>query len=72
MRISHREQLQFDVTAISQISLNVQCRDRMIPVLRSLQHIYTHPTLRQQALDLVAQDVVGDVNPDRGRAGMTL
>ena len=72
MRISHREQFQFDATPIAQISLNVQCRDRMIPVLRSLQHIYTHPTLRQQALELVAQDVVGDADPVRGRAGMTL
>jgi IS5 family transposase len=72
LRIFHRKQLQFDVTPIAQMSLNVQCRDRMIPVLRSLQHIYTHPTLRQQTLDLVAQDVVGDVNPDRGRVGMTL
>jgi hypothetical protein len=72
MRISHREQFQFDVVPISQLSLNVQCRDRMILVLRSLQHIYTQPTLRQQALDLVAQDVVGDGKPNRGRAGMTL
>lgn len=44
----------------------------MIPILRGLQHLYSQPKLRQQALDLIEQDVVGDANPNRGRPGMTL
>ncbi|PHQ37020.1 hypothetical protein [Rhodopirellula bahusiensis] len=44
----------------------------MIPILRGLQHLYSQPKLRQQALDLITQDVVGDADPKRGRPGMTL
>jgi hypothetical protein len=44
----------------------------MIPVLRSLQHIYTQVPLRQQALELVAADVLQDTAGDLGREGMTL
>jgi hypothetical protein len=44
----------------------------MIPILRGLQHLYSQSQLRQQALDLISKDVLGDVDPDHGRPGMTL
>jgi len=44
----------------------------MIPILRGLQHLYSEPKLRQEALDLITQDVVGDADAKRGRQGMTL
>jgi hypothetical protein len=44
----------------------------MIPILRALQHIYSRPKLRQQALDLIAQDVLGNAAPNHGRPGLTL
>lgn len=72
MRISHQDQRQLDVTPIAQIELDIECRDRMIPILRGLQHLYAQPPVRSQALRLVAADVLRDVDPDQGREGLTL
>jgi hypothetical protein len=72
MRISHQDQLQLDATPISQITLDIECRDPMIPILRGLQHLYSQPQVREQALQLVADDVLQDVDPDQGREGLTL
>ena len=72
MRIPHRKQQYLGCPPVTQVVLNTNCRDRMIPILRGLQHIYSRPQLRQQALDLVAKDVLGDADPDRGRPGFTL
>jgi len=72
MRIPHRKQQYFGSPPVTQVVLNANCRDRMIPILRGLQHIYSQPELRQQALDLIAKDVLADADPDRGRPGLTL
>ena len=72
MRIPHQDQLQLDATPISQIRLDIECRDPMIPILRGLQHLYSRPQIRDQALQLVADDVLRDVDPDQGREGLTL
>ncbi len=72
MRISHQDQLQLDATPISQITLDIECRDPLIPILRGLQHLYSQPQIRNQALQLVADDVLQDADPDQGREGLTL
>ena len=72
MRIPHQKQLYLGCLSVSQVALNVNCRDRMIPILRGLQHLYSQPKLRQQALDLIEDDVLGDADANRGRPGMTL
>ncbi len=72
MRIAHQEQYTLDCPAVDQVELNADCRDRMIPILRGLQHLYSLPDLRDQVIDLVADDVLDDVDPDRGREGLTL
>lgn len=72
MRISHEAQLQFDITPISEIELDVECRDRMIPILRGLQHLYARPKWRDQALQVIAEDVFRDVDPELGREGLSL
>ena len=72
MRIPHHQQLYLGCPAISQVTLNTNCRDRMIPILRGLQHLYSQLQLRQQALDLIKQDVLGDADANRGRPGLTL
>lgn len=72
MRIPHQPQLYLGCPSVTQVTLNSNCRDRMIPILRGLQHLYSQPRLRDQALDLITQDVVGDSDPNRGRPGMTL
>lgn len=72
MRIPYRNQQYLGCPTVTQVTLNTNCRDRMIPILRALQHIYARPSLRRQALDLIAVDVVGDTDPHQGRPGMTL
>jgi len=72
MRISHQDQLQLDCTSIAQLTFDVECRDRMIPILRGLQYLFSRREFREQALELVAQDVLQDADPDQGREGLTL
>lgn len=72
MRISHRDQLTLHATPIAQIELDVECRDRMIPVLRGLQHLFAQTQWREQALQLIADDVIQNDNPELGREGLTL
>ena len=70
MRKPHSHQKRFDCHAVNQVQLNFNCRDEIIPVLRSLQHIYSRPALRQEILRLVALDVNRDSRSDRGREGL--
>ena len=72
MRIPHRKQQYLGCTPVTQVALNPNCRDRMIPILRGLQHIYSRPQLRRRALDLIARMCLGDADPDHGRPGLTL
>ena len=70
MRTAYREQTRFDCQTVSQIELNLNCRDEIVPILVGLQHIYKQPQLRSQILDLVAQDVNRDSRDDCGREGI--
>ena len=72
MRIPHRNQLSLDCTPVARVELNFECRAPMIPILRGLQHLYSRPHFRRQALELIGEDVLGDADPDLGREGMTL
>ena len=72
MRIPHRKQQYFGCPPVTKVTLNPKCRDRIIPILRALQHIYSQPELRRQALDLIANDLLGDADPNHGRPGLTL
>jgi len=71
MRIPHRSQLQLHCVPIPQIELNTECRHRIIPVLRALQHVYSQPALLNRILELLEPDVLGDADPSQGREGMT-
>ena len=71
MRVATRTQQRLDCTPVSQVQLNTHCRHEMIPFLRTLQHIYSRPKLREQILKLVAEDVNAHSSPDLGREGMT-
>ena len=39
MRLACPEE-RLDCLAISQVTLNLNCRDEIIPILRALQHVY--------------------------------
>ncbi len=71
MRVATRCQLRLDSTPVNQVQLNTQCRHEIVPFLLALQHIYGNPKLREEILQLVAQDVNGHSSANRGREGMT-
>jgi transposase, IS5 family len=56
---------------ISEVKLNLSCRDEIIPILRALQHVYGDVSLRQELLRLVGQDVNKGTSRKLGRRGMS-
>lgn len=70
MRKAVDPQLRLDARPVQDVTLNLDCRDEIIPILRALQHLYGQPALRDEVLKLVAQDVNPDSRSDRGREGM--
>jgi len=69
MRLSCPE-MHLDCLPIGEVSLNLDCRDEIIPILRALQHLYADAPLRRQLLALVGKDVNGNTNRRLGRRGM--
>jgi hypothetical protein len=62
--------MHLDCLPIGEVSLNLDCRDEIIPILRALQHLYADAPLRRQLLALVGKDVNGNTNRRLGRRGM--
>jgi hypothetical protein len=60
-----------DSPPISQVKLNLNCRDEIIPILRALQHLYADKSLRQQLVELVGQDVNQASSRKHGRPGLS-
>jgi IS5 family transposase len=59
-----------DCLPISEVKLNLNCRDEIIPILRALQHLYGNPQRRGELLRLVGQDINQDTSRKRGRRGL--
>ena len=71
MRKAIEKQGRLDGGNVSRVPLNFNCRDELIPILRGLQEVYSTPTLRDQILKLVQQDVSAESRSDRGREGLS-
>jgi transposase, IS5 family len=69
MRLVCPEQ-RLDCLPISEVILNLNCRDEIIPILRALQHLYGNAPLRRELLTLVGKDVNQSTSRKRGRRGM--
>ena len=70
MRKSYSTQLRLDSPPIDQVQLNFECRDSIVPVLRSLQHVYSKPDAAEKIMQLIGRDINGETSPKRGREGM--
>ncbi len=70
MRKAFDRQQRLDCETVQNVSLNLNCRDEIIPILAALQHIYAQPKLRDEILQAVARDVNRESNSERGRKGM--
>ncbi len=70
MRKRFNRQGQFGLVPISELQLNLECRDEIIPLLTGLQYIFSQSALRSKMIDLVKADVNESTNPDLGREGL--
>ena len=70
MRKSHSTERRLDCTPVSQVVLNLECRDDTIPILYALQHIYQNDSVRDAILQLIAADVNPHSDAQRGRPGL--
>jgi len=71
MRKSYSNQLRFDCLPIEQVTLDFECRDEIVPVLASLQYLYSQKALRDQVIRLIAADVNETTRADIGREGLS-
>jgi hypothetical protein len=69
MRLACPEQ-RLDCLPIGDVTLNGNCRDEIIPILRALQHLYGKAPLRRELLALVGKDVNKGTSRRHGRRGM--
>ena len=63
-------QERLDCLPISEVKLNLNCRDEIIPILRALQHVYSYAPLRRELLGLVGKDVNQGTSRKHGRRGL--
>jgi transposase, IS5 family len=70
MRVSFDPQGRLDCNAVLDVSLNLNCRDEIVPILKALQHIYSEGQVREEILGAVEQDVNNATSRRRGRKGM--
>jgi IS5 family transposase len=70
MRQSYSNQLRLDTVPVHEVELNLESRDRMVPILRALQHVYANRDLVDEVLRLIGDDISDGKRTDTGRKGM--
>lgn len=70
MRKSYSNQLRLDSVPVEKVSLNLESRESIVPVLRALQFVYSNPRLTDHILGLIAADINANSRTDTGRSGM--
>lgn len=70
MRKGYSRQLRLDSLPIDQVPLNYECRDRIIPILRALQKVYSKQDVTAAIMKHIENDVNGESRKDCGRNGM--
>jgi hypothetical protein len=71
MRKCLEPQVSLGATPITEVELDLTCRHELVPILKALQHVYGHPRLRDELLELVRVDLVGERSQRKGAEGMT-
>lgn len=70
VRKHYQQQYRFDNSPIANVTLNLECRDEIIPILLGLQHLYNNAKLRRKVVQWVAADLNENSRRDVGRPGM--
>lgn len=71
MRQRYSVQTRLDCETVSEVNLNINCRDELIPILRALQHVYCRPSVRDAIVEHICDDVNRESRRDRGREGLS-
>ena len=71
MRKAFDRQRRLDCPSVDNVSLNLDCRNETVPILRALQHIYSTPQVRDSILKAIARDVNGKSSAKHGRPGLS-
>ena len=71
MRKALDRQQRLDRPSVGKVSLNLNCRNETVPILRALQHISSTPKVRDSILKSIARDVNGKSSAQRGRPGLS-
>jgi hypothetical protein len=71
MRKTFDAQLQLDVPAHLDITFDSHSRHELEAILITLKHLYENPQVHKPILKLIAKDVLGDKDSDRGCPGLT-
>jgi transposase, IS5 family len=69
VRKHYQQQYRFDNSPIANVTLNLECRDEIVPILLG-QHLYNIAKLRRKVVQLVANDLNENSRRDVGRPGM--
>lgn len=64
-------QERLDCLPVTEVKLNLSCRDEIIPILRALQHLYGSAQMRRELLALVGKDVNRTSSRKHGRRGLS-
>ena len=64
-------QERLDCLPVTEVPLNLNCRDEIIPILRALQHLYGKVPLRRELVGLVGKDVNQTTSRKQGRRGLS-
>lgn len=70
MRETFHPQRQLGSIPIHEVDFDLQSRHEIVPILMGLQHIYSNPTLRDEIMNLIAQDILRGKRDDHGAMGM--
>jgi hypothetical protein len=71
MRKAFNRQRRLDCPPVTEVPLNLHCRNETIPLLRALQHVYSRPQVRDPILRAIGRDVNGKSSARRGRPGLS-
>ncbi len=66
MRKGYSTQLRLDSLPIDRVPLNLECRDRIIPILRALQQVYSQAKKTGAIMKLIVGNMNGDTRADCG------
>ena len=70
MRKTFSKQARFDCRQVTDVKLNLNCRDEIVPILFALQRVYCDDEIREKIFKHISKDVNAEARSDCGRRGL--